>query len=103
MPAKQCPFLVVQAAVQQQQMAQQASQPASQQAPQPASQPASQSAQPLQNAAGAPAAPNGLVLSSSDPAKMLRMADSAAQHEAYYKAKLLEAQASCDITMFDKQ
>ena len=79
--------MVVQAAAQQQQT----------QECQPASQPASQSAQPLQNAAYAPAAPNGLIVSSSDPAKMLRMAESAAQHEARYKAKMLDAQASFDM------
>ena len=90
----------MQAAAQQQQ-AHQASQPASQQASQPVNQPAGQSAQPLQSAAYAPAAAQGP--SSSDPAKMLRIADSAAQHEAYYKAKLQEAQASCDTLMFESQ
>lgn len=82
MAAVQSPMLVVQA-VQQQQQQQLASQPASQPAP------------PLQTAAHAPAAANGS--SSHDPSKTLRMAESAAQHEAYYKAKMQEAQVSYDV------
>ena len=84
MATGQSPTFFVQAAQQQQQ-----------QQPQPASQPASQSAPQLQTAAPAPAAANGS--SSHDPSKSLRMADSAAQHEAYYKAKMQAAQASHDV------
>lgn len=82
MATRQSPMLILQAIAQQQQQQQQ----------QPVSQPASQSAPPLQTAAQAPAAANGS--GSHDPSKSLRMAESAAQHEAYYKAKMQEAQVT---------
>lgn len=58
------------------------------------SEPVGPSAQPLQNGAHAPAAANDQT--NADSARMLRIAQSAAQHEAHYRSKLQEAEASCN-------
>lgn len=90
-------FLSSHAALQAQQAAaQQQHQP--QQASQPASQSAAQSAQAEPKGAHPPDEARGH--SSVDPRQMLRFAESAAQHEAWYKAKLQEAQASCATAPF---
>ena len=73
-------------------------QPQPQQATQPAIQSAVQSVQAEQKSAHAAGEASGHGI--ADPRQMLRIADSAAQHEEWYKAKLQEAQASCATAPF---
>lgn len=58
---------------------------------QPGPQVPHQLAQPPQNGSAIAAADGG---GDADPSRMLRIADSAAEHEAYYRAKLQEAQVT---------